>query len=88
MGLVPNNSVSDLQAGSAHVATAEKSTKVKCAGLSDSTALRNVDADLSKTLRSSMKGSIMNKLEGMGEIIYAYSFERLGPIAIESKEEK
>ena len=56
--------------------------------MSDSTAWREVYADLRKILESSMKGSIANKLEVIAEIIYAYGCETLGVIEIKSKEGK
>ena len=54
----------------------------------DRSAWREVDADLSKTLESSMKGSITSKLEVTREIIYAYGCEKFGVIEIKSKEGK
>ena len=47
-GLVPNHSASDLQVSSYHLETFESRAKIKWPGMSDSTAWREVDADVSK----------------------------------------
>ena len=84
--LVPNHSASDLQAGSVHLETSERRATVKWAGMSESTAWKEVNEDLSKTLESHMKGSITSKLVVIAEIVYGYGCKKLGVIEIKSKE--